>query len=296
MRDHTTRVSRSIAALMVLFFVTFSSTGAAGFDAGPLEKAVREAEAGLPARVGVFVLDTENGSEWGHRQDERFPLNSTFKAFLCAALLHQAAEGAIDPMGRVEISTRDLVPYSPVTETRVGSAGMTLLELCEATVTTSDNTAANLVLDRIGGPEAFTGFMRSIGDGITRLDRREPELNEGRPGDNRDTTTPAAAAASLKMLLLGETLDQNSKLLLTSWLEGNRVGASTLRAGLPEGWRIADKTGAGGFGSRSNIAAVWPEGRKPVVIAVYITETEASFEDRNAAIAEIGRALFTSLR
>lgn len=269
---------------------------AAEFDPAPIERAVKDAQARLSARIGVVVVDRQTGENWTHRAQERFPLNSTFKTFLCAALLHQGEAGETDPARRVEIRGADLVSYSPVTETKVGTDGMTLLELCEATVTKSDNTAANLVLDDIGGPDALNRYLRGIGDTVTRLDRREPEMNYGQPGDERDTTTPAAAAATLQKLVLGNALSADAKKQLQSWLEDNRVGNSTLRAGLPAGWKVADKTGAGGNGSRSNIAVIWPEGRAPVVVAVYITETQASFKARNQAIADIGRAIASALK
>ncbi|MHA7773701.1 class A beta-lactamase [Roseibium sp. M-1] len=268
---------------------------AAGFDPAPLESTVSEAETRLSARIGVAVLDTETGKTWTHRGNERFPLNSTFKAFLCAALLQKAEEGEVDLTHRVEIRKTDLVTYSPVTEKKVGAGGMTYPELCQAAIGLSDNTAANLVLDAIGGPKGLTAYLRGIGDTVTRLDRKETALNEGRPGDARDTTTPAAAAATLNKLVLGNALDDAAKQQLTGWLLGNEVGNATLRAGVPETWPVADKTGAGGHGSRNNIGVIWPEGRAPAVIAVYITETQASFDDRNAAIAGISRALAESL-
>ncbi|MEE4015797.1 class A beta-lactamase [Roseibium sp. FZY0029] len=284
---------------LALFAMVPNITGsalAAGFDPAPLEKTVQDAESRLSARIGVAVLDTETGKTFTHRADERFPLNSTFKAFLCAALLEKAEQGEVQPDRRVKIRKEDLVSYSPVTEKKVGSGGMTYLELCDAAITISDNAAANLVLEAVGGPQGLTEYLRGIGDTITRLDRTEPTLNEGQPDDDRDTTTPVAAVATLHKLVLGDALSPAARDQLTGWLLDNQVGKATLRAGLPEEWPVADKTGAGGNGSRSNIGVIWPDDRKPVLIAVYITRTDASFDDRNKAIADIGVALAESLR
>jgi beta-lactamase class A/beta-lactamase class A CARB-5 len=291
---------RRSAATLALALMLSSSAGlapasAADFDPAPLKSVVAQSEKRLSARVGVAVLDTETGKTWSHRGNERFPLNSTFKAFVCAALLQKGEDELVDPEKPVKISQADLVTYSPVTEKHVGSGGMTYLELCQASIGLSDNTAANLVLDAVGGPEGLTAYLRGIGDTVTRLDRWETELNEGRPGDARDTTTPAAAAATLNKLVLGNALSDQAKQQLTGWLLGNEVGDATLRAGLPEAWPVADKTGAGGNGSRNDIGVIWPEGRGPVVIAVYITGTKASFDERNRAIAAIGAALADSL-
>jgi beta-lactamase class A len=288
------------AALSAAMTLAGAMTGsgpvsAEGFDPAPLARAAEAAANGLSARVGVAVIDTGTGMSWSTKGDERFPTNSTFKAFLCAALLDADGKGTADPDRKVTVRRSDIVSYSPVTEKRIDGTPLTLRELCEITVTVSDNAAANIVLKEIGGPQGLTAFLRAIGDGVTRADRWEPESNTGIPGDERDTTSPNAAAESLRGLVLGDALPADAREELTGWLIGNKVGDATLRAGLPKDWRIADKTGAGANGSRSNIAVIWPAGREPVVIAVYITETSASFDARNAAIADIGRALAVSL-
>ncbi|WP_428651663.1 class A beta-lactamase [Roseibium sp.] len=294
MMIHWTRLG-ALTLVLALSSALPGQAIAAGFDPAPLDKAVRSAEDRLSARIGVAVIDRETGKTWTHRADERFPLNSTFKAFLCAAMLEKGEREEIDPGRRVEVRAEDLVSYSPVTEKEVGSGGMTYMELCDAAITISDNAAANLVLAAVGGPRGLTDYLRGIGDTVTRLDRTEPALNEGRPGDARDTTSPAAAAATLRNLVLGDALSPEARAQLTGWLLDNKVGDSTLRAGLPEEWPVADKTGAGANGSRNNIAVIWPDGREPVVIAVYITQTKASFDERNKAIADIGSALALSL-
>ncbi|KZM49478.1 class A beta-lactamase [Labrenzia sp. OB1] len=292
------RKRRSALSLALAFFTVapgWVTTAAADFDPAPLASAVDDIAARLPARVGVAVIDTQSGTRWSYRGDERFPSNSTFKAFLCAALLDAGARGVADPDRSVTIRRSDIVSYSPVTEKHIDGNAFTIRDLCEITVTISDNTAANFVLKEIGGPQAVTDYLRGIGDAVTRVDRMEPDSNTGIPGDDRDTTSPNAAAETLEKLVLEKTLPDDARRALTGWLMGNKVGDATLRAGLPDGWRIADKTGAGANGSRNNIAVIWPEGRKPVVIAVYITGTTASLEARNSAIAEIGAALAGSL-
>ncbi|WP_095148377.1 class A beta-lactamase [Pseudomonas sp. Irchel s3a18] len=261
----------------------------------PLSRTLTEIETHLNARLGATIIDTESGKVWSHRADERFPMTSTFKAFACAGLLARIDAGKEDPNRRVVVHEDDLVTYSPVTEQRVGGDGMTLSELCEAAMSMSDNTAANIILGTLGGPDGFTRFMRSLGDDITRLDRWETALNEAMPDDPRDSTTPEAIARSLQELVLGTKLSPSSRQQLENWLVGNKVGGPLLRAGLPANWRIADRTGAGGYGSRSIVAVIWPPERKPAVVAIYITETEASMDERNAGIAEIGRMLATLL-
>ncbi len=252
---------------------------------------IQTIETRIGGRVGVAIYDTDPERHWEYRADERFPLSSTFKPFACAAVLSRIERGTERLHRVIEFEEEDLVAYSPVTETRVNTVGMTIAELCEATITLSDNTAGNLILENLGGPKAVTDYMRSIGDETTRLDRWETDLNEGTPGDKRDTTTPRAAATSLNRLLLGQTLSEGSREQLTTWMENDKVADALLRSALPEGWRIADKTGAGGHGARSIIATIWPTSGNPIIVAIYMAENEASFAARNQAIAEIGAAI-----
>lgn len=276
---------------------TFGVMGPARARAGsdPLEEAVVAVETRLGARVGMTVLDDETGRVWHHRATELVALTSTFKALAGAALLARVDRREDQLERRVVFSKATLVPYSPATETRVGDPGMTLAEIAEAAITLSDNTAGNLLLETIGGPRGLTAFLRSIGDDVTRLDRWEPDLNEAAPGDPRDTTTAAAIAHSLRSLVLGRALSPASRDRLTAWMVDDRVGGPLLRAGLPASWKIADKTGAGGNGARGVVAVVWPTGRKPMTVAIYLAETRAAMAERNAAVAEIGAALARSI-
>ena len=270
---------------------------AASMDAGPdaLSRALPALERRLGARLGVHVLDTQSGRQWAQRADERFPMCSTFKVLACAAVLARVDAGVEDLGRRIRFGAGELVTYSPVTELHARGDGMRLGELCEAAMTRSDNTAANLILRSLGGPAAVTAFARGLGDTATRLDRWETALNEARPGDVRDTTTPAAMGRNLRALLLDAHLAPASREQLARWLLANRTGDARLRAGLPAAWRVGDKTGSGDFGTANDVAVIWPPGRAPVIASVYITETGASMDERNAAIADIARALPAAL-
>lgn len=261
-----------------------------------LSRKLVEIESRLGARLGAAILDTQTGRRWAQRSDERFPMCSTFKAIACGGVLARVDAGEEDLNRRIRFEAGDLVSYSPVTENRVGGEGMTLAEICEAAITQSDNTAGNIVLESLSGPSGLTQFARSLGDDVTRLDRWETELNEATPGDPRDTTTPEAMAGSMRSLVLGDSLSPQSRDQLTAWLVANQTGDAKLRAGLPRDWRIGDKTGGGDHGTMNDVAVIWPPDRKPAIVSIYMTETDASFDDRNAAFAEIGRVLTTTLR
>ncbi|HVX91981.1 MAG TPA: class A beta-lactamase [Xanthobacteraceae bacterium] len=245
--------------------------------------------------LGVAAIDTASGAVAGQRANERFPMCSTFKVLACGAILAHVDAGKEDLDRRIRFGTGDLLEYSPVTKERTGGEGMTLAELCAAAMTYSDNTAANLLLARLGGPQAITRFARSLGDGVTRLDRTEPTLNQALLGDPRDTTAPAAMARDLKTLVLGSTLSSSSRKQLAAWLLGNKTGGARLRAGLPEDWRVGDKTGSGERGTANDVGVVWPPGRAPLVVAVYLTQASVSPDRRNATIAAVGRAVASAL-
>lgn len=267
---------------------------AAGWQGLPAEFARIERAHG--GRLGVAVMDAGMVRLVGHRDGERFPMNSTFKALLAGAVLARVDAGRERLDRVIRFGRAELVSWSPVTESQAGGPGMSVAALMEATTSLSDNTAANLLLRSLGGPAELTGFLRRHGDTTTRLDRVEPAMTQGRPGDPRDTTTPLAMVGSLHRLLLGEVLRPPSRERLVAMMVANRTGGPLLRARLPEGWRIADRSGAGGFNSRGAIGVVWPgEGRGPVVIAAFLTEGPAEMAARDAALAEVGGAIYAAL-
>lgn len=282
---------RHLGALVLIIAALAPVARAQAFDARPLAQAVLAEEARLDARLGAALIDTADGATWSHRGDERFPLNSTHKAFTCAALLKLVDDGRLGLDAMVSVPSASLVPHSPFMERHVAPERVSLGQACAAAITVSDNTAANIATAAIGGPDAFTAFMRGLGDAVTRLDRLEPEMNEATPGDARDTTTPRAIAASLRGVALGDALGEASRARLVDWMAQDKLADALLRAALPPSWTIADKTGAGGHGSRSIIAILWPAARPPVVVAIFITQTSATLAERDAAIARIGRVL-----
>jgi beta-lactamase class A len=286
-----TKVIGGLTIALTCVFASFFTPSVYALDTTTLTKVVQAEERKLDARVGVAVFDANTGEAWQYRGDERFPLNSTHKTFACAALLAKVDGKAISLDQPVSIRQEMLVHHSPITGKSLAPKTMTFGELCHAAVSYSDNTAGNVVLDAIGGAAGFTSYMRSIGDQETRLDRKEPELNEAIPGDVRDTSTPNAIVNSLRKILLGDVLSVSSRGELTQWMLNDQVAAALLRSSLPSNWKIADKTGAGSYGSRSIVAVIWPPSKQALVVGIYVTQTKASMQTSNQAIARIGTAL-----
>ena len=245
------------------------------------------------ARLGVYAIDTGSGETIAYRADERFAYTSTFKALASGAVLMQNSIEDLDEV--ISYSAEDLVTYSPITEKHV-STGMTLKDIMDAAIRYSDNTAGNLLLNQLGGPDGFEAALRQIGDTVTQADRYETELNEAIPGDDRDTSTARALATSLNAFALGDVLPEDKQTILTDMLRGNMTGDELIRAAVPEGWTVGDKTGAGSYGTRNDIAIVWPPEGDPIVLAILSSRDTQDADYDNALIAKTAEAVLSALR
>jgi beta-lactamase class A len=280
---------------VIMLAATRANAGKASVFGGKmLSDAIAALERRSGGRLGVAVFDTGNGQRFDWRGDEIFPMCSTFKFLLAAAILKRIDEGKESLDRRIPVTPGDLVPYAPFSETRVNGTPPTVAELCEATMTLSDNVAANLLLPAVGDPAGLTAFMRTLGDKHTRLDRNEPTLNTSIPGDPRDTTTPNAMVQSMNRLMLGDALRPASREQLIKWMVANKTGDKRLRAGLPRDWRVGDKTGTAN-GTVNDIAIVWPAGKPPVLIASYLTQTPREFKQGDEIHADVARAVAGAL-
>jgi Beta-lactamase class A len=260
-----------------------------------LTLAVAAAEKASGGRLGVAVIDTGTGARFSHRGGEHFPMCSTFKLPLVTAVLCKVDAGEENLERRVAVAEADVLGNSAFSKSRAGSTA-SLAELAKATITISDNTAANLLLPAVGGPEGLTRFLRSIGDQVTRSDRYEPIMSTAHPGDLRDTTSPEAMAATAQKIILGEVLKPASRALLEGWMRAATTGAKRLRAGLPPDWQEADKTGTGYHGTSNDVAVLWPPGKPALVVASYLTGSKLDDAATQAIHARVGKAVATAFR
>ncbi|MGE2727528.1 class A beta-lactamase [Mycolicibacterium pulveris] len=245
--------------------------------ASELEAQIGALERQHTALIGVFAANLDSGTTVTHRAQQRFAMCSTFKTYAAARVLQLAERGELSLEQRVFVDPAELVINSPVTEARAGGE-MTLAELCQAALQRSDNTAANLLLATLGGPQAVTVFARSIGDPESRLDRWEPALNSAIPGDPRDTSTPEALGGGYRNLLAGDVLAAPQRSRLDDWMRANQT--SSMRAGLPAGWTSADKTGSGDYASTNDVGVAYgPDGQR--ILLALMTRTQTT--DPNAA-------------
>ncbi|MGG1675745.1 class A beta-lactamase [Neobacillus sp. NRS-1170] len=252
-----------------------------------------ELENKYDARLGVYAIDTGTHRTISYRSNERFAYASTYKALAAGALLQHYSIEQLDQL--VTYNSEDIVSYSPITQLHVDT-GMTLREVIEAAVRYSDNTAGNLLLEKMGGPEGFETALRQIGDNVTQVDRYEPDLNSAVPGDTRDTSTPKSLATSLKAFAVSDLLPAEKRKILTDWMRGNTTGDALIRAGAPTGWEVDDKSGAGSYGTRNDIGVVWPPNRAPIVIAVLSSHDKQNATYDNTLIAEAAKVALNALK
>jgi beta-lactamase class A len=293
-------ISRRSLVLGIAGAATWVACGAAespaprasqGARAPDLRENLAEIERKVGGKLGVAAVDTRGGATIHFREEERFPFCSTFKMVLAGAVLARVDEGKERLDRSIPFAEDALLDYAPTTRAHVHEGAMRVEALCEAAVVVSDNTAANLLLDTVGGPAGLTAYFRSLGDGVSRLDRNEPTLNTSIPGDPRDTTTPEAMLIMMKRLLLGDALSAPSRERLVGWMEACSTGRERLRAGLPGGWRAGDKTGTGMNGATNDVAIAWPPGRPPILLAVYTLGSDAPQARLNAALGEVAAAV-----
>lgn len=240
----------------------------------PLGDRIGALESRNNADIGLYGVDLASGRTVAHRDGDRFAVCSTFKAYAVARVLQRAEQGELGLDDPVFIDPSTVVSHSPTTGPHAGGT-LTLAQLCQAALQLSDNTAANLLLKAIGGPQAVTAFARSIGDGTTRLDRWETELNSAIPGDPRDTSTPRALGEGFRTLLTGTALGHAQRNRLEVWMRGNTTSGTSMRGGLPADWTTADKTGAGDYGSTNDVGIAFaPDGRRLLLSVMTRTRSD----------------------
>ncbi|TQN28441.1 beta-lactamase class A [Haloactinospora alba] len=253
-------------------------------DPASHEEEFRQLEEEFDARLGVYAVDTGSDRELAHRAGERFAYTSLFKPLACGALMERRSLSELKEEV-VTYGADDLVEYSPVTKENVDD-GMTLMEVCDAAMRYSDNTAGNLLFEEFGGPEGLQEALEGIGDDTTRMERLETELNEAVPGETRDTSTPEAMTANLREYTLGDTLNEDERDVLSEKMRNNTTGDDLIRSGVPDGWEVGDKSGAGGYGTRNDIGLLWPPEGDPIVLAVMSSKDEEDAEYDDALVAE----------
>lgn len=273
-----------VCSLLALFSYTASATD--------LEQYLRHTEQQIQGQIGVAIIDTQQHSQWNFNGSSHFPMMSAFKTLACANVLYDVQQHKLSLTNKIKVTKAGLINWNPITQNFVGGQ-MSLQSVCGAAMFMSDNYAANLVLEQIGGPQGLTEFLRTIGDKKTRLDHFEPKLNYVEKGALNDTTTPIAMMDTIKKLLTGNVLDSENKAQLQLWMTNNMVSDGLARAVLPAGWKIADRSGGGVNGSRTLTAMVWNEHQQPLFIGIFIANSKLkTLPELNRVVASISAKIF----
>ena len=242
-------------------------------------------------RIGLYAENQKTGQKIAWRADERFAMCSSFKASLAACVLARVDRGQDGLDRMVTFDQKDIQEWAPAAKANLAKGSLSVAEACQGAVERSDNTCANLLVARVGGPAALTEFWRKTGDEVTRLDHYEPEMSRSQPPDPSDTTSPAAMAGSLGRFILGDVLSLDSRARLIGWMRDCKTGLDLLRAGMPKSWAVADKTGSNGRDVVGDIAVAWPKPDQPLVMAVYTQGGSAESPQLRRLLAEIGKLI-----
>lgn len=255
-----------------------------------VQQQLSQLEKSSGGRLGIAAINTGNNQWIEYRGEERFPMCSTSKFMVAAAILNKSTTDPklLETNLRYTSQNLDASGYAPIAAKHL-STGMTVSAMCQAALNYSDNLAMNMLLQKLGGPKSVTAYARSIGDNSFRLDRKEPELNSAIPGDKRDTTTPFAMQNSLQNLVLGTALEPVQRQKLQDWLKNNTTGMLRISAGVPKDWLVGDKTGTGKYGSTNDVGVIWPTGAEPIVLAVYFTQGKSNAKANDKIIADATR-------
>ncbi|MGX4669812.1 class A beta-lactamase [Cerasibacillus sp. JNUCC 74] len=257
------------------------------------KKIFRMLEEEYDAKLGIYALDTGTNQIVSYRAEDRFAYASTHKVLSVGVLLQQNDINKLEE--GILIEEDDLVNYNPITEKHVGEQ-MTWREISDASIRYSDNAAANHILEQIGGPEGFKKALRDMGDDVTNPERIEPYLNQVKPGETRDTSTPRALATSLLSFTIGDALTKEKQDLLVDWLKRNTTGDNLIRAGVPKGWEVGDKSGSASYGTRNDIGIIWPPNEDPIILAVFSSQDEEDAEANDELIAKATEKVISILK
>lgn len=277
----------------VLIGVILSMISMAAFaQSSKLNKDFMQLEHAFNGKLGIYAINTANNMTLQHRANEYFPFQSTVKVIVVADILKKSMTDPHLLQEKIYYSHQKLYYWSPITEKHVAE-GMTVEELCKAAIMYSDNTAANLLIAKLGGPQAVTDFAHSIGNKVFQLNYIETLLNSV-GGIREDSSTPKAMALTLQKLTLGSVLAAPQRNLLVTWMKGNTTGEKRIRASVPKGWAVADKTGSGDYGVTNDIAVIWPPHCAPLVITIYFVRSKQDDLKQEAALASATRLVITT--
>ncbi|HEX5870343.1 MAG TPA: class A beta-lactamase [Longimicrobium sp.] len=301
----------------------------AAADSGALDSVFTAIERQSGGELGVAARVVENGRTVGHRDGEPFPMASTYKLPIALAVLAQVDSGRITLDDTVRLTPADYrLGPGPVSERLPASGGtVTVRRMIESMMMFSDNTATDALMKLAGGPLAVMAHLRARGVEGMRVDRYEGQVyldyngvTEAPPpvewtpqrvrggidsvpaaqkqaarerffADVRDTSTPDAMATLLAQLQRGEGISPASRGFLLDAMRRSPTGTRRIRAGVPRGVEVADKTGTIGRTTNDVALVTLPDG-KHLALAVFVRNSARTNEQVEPSIAAAARAVY----
>jgi beta-lactamase class A len=253
---------------------------------------------GSNGRIGVAVIDLTTGQNLSVLGDTPFPMASTSKIAIAATFLDGVDKGrwSMDDRFPLMIPVKSAKYSGDRAPVRAGNY-LTGRELIELSLIHSSNQATDALLAAVGGPGAVNRWIRSAGiDGmridrdIATLVRDDGEFNPATTVDLRDSATPMAMAQLLSGIFNGKWLSPRSRAFLLTTMERCETGKRRMRAQLPDGARIAHKTGTLN-NTASDVGIIQAPDGHAYAVAIYVTG-QGGHSGRDARIATIARTVY----
>lgn len=289
---------KNLLLIFGLFFIFSCSTKPS------LEDKIKAVLEDKKAKVGVAILDFQDGSITEFNGNDSFPLQSVFKFHIAAKVLDLVDKDSWQLDSSIAIKASEITEniYSPLREEHgIKDMNMRLDSLIYYMVSMSDNVSCDVLLRRIGGPEAVNSYFKEVGISGTQIQINEEEMQKEWEPQFKNVATPLSVLQTLHKFYLREYLSGTSHDFLWAMMENSKTGAKRIKAGVPKGSSVVHKTGSGGrndkgISSATNDAAIitLPNGNKYILV-VFVGESSETDEVNEKIIADIAATVSDNL-
>jgi beta-lactamase class A len=290
-------------AARTLLLATLTTLMLAPTAPAQLHAQIERIAAQAHGKVGVACSLPGKPLDCDFHAADPLPMQSVYKLPISMAMLHAIEQGRFTLTQTIRFLPSDLIApdqYSPLRDAHPhGDADIPVQDLIHGALVDSDGVASDMLMRALGGPAAVNAYIRSLG--IHGIEIRDTEKTLGRDVqlENRNTAEPRAMVALLRLIADHSPLTPDHTSLLLGWMRSTHTGDHRLRALLPPGTVVADKTGTAGTGRNYTNATndvgliTLPDGRI-LAVAVLVADSAAPEAIREHVIAEIGQAIWNA--
>ena len=259
-------------------------------------KAITDRAGGV---ASVTVIYVETGRSASVNGSTSLPLYSVFKLPLAIAVLKDVEDQQLQIDQKISVTSSDVAPGARSnTEMWRTPTERSVSELIDVSIALSDNTSSDKLLQLVGGPDAVTRRMRSLGFEELQIQTTIREFVETRKNPNTGSANDLAKL--LARLQKGELLQPTQQELLIGFMQRAKTGLRRLRGDLPPGTVVADKTGSGevnentGTPNATNDVGLitLPNNGGHLAMAVLLNGSTVSHVEQEKVIAELAREAY----